>query len=176
MSGVGLVEHGDAGLEHRHLQDLVAFLLAAAEALVEVAAGEGFVHAQPIHPLGHEDAHLERRDVLLGASRDGLAEELGHRHALDRLGILEGEEQARLGTDVGGPRRDVLTVEEDGPRRHRVGGVSHERSGERGLPGSVGSHQRVDLAGPDGEVDATQDLLAFRGDVEVPDLEQWRHF
>ena len=50
----------------------------------------------------------------LGPRRHGLAEELGHRHALDRLGVLEGEEQARLGTDIGGPRRDVLAVEEDG--------------------------------------------------------------
>ena len=35
---VGLVEHGDLGLEHRHLQDLAALLLAAREAVVEMAA------------------------------------------------------------------------------------------------------------------------------------------
>src|SRR6202035_1164612 len=43
-AGVGLVQHGHAGLEQCHLQDLVALLLAAAEPLVEVATGKRFVH------------------------------------------------------------------------------------------------------------------------------------
>ena len=30
--GIGLVEDGELGLEHRHLEDLVALLLAAGEA------------------------------------------------------------------------------------------------------------------------------------------------
>ena len=44
QAGVGLVEHGDLGLEHRHLEDLAALLLAAGEAVVEVARGELAVH------------------------------------------------------------------------------------------------------------------------------------
>ena len=43
---VGLVEHGQLRVEHGHLQDLVALLLAAGEALVQVALTEGGVHAR----------------------------------------------------------------------------------------------------------------------------------
>src|SRR5665647_3393000 len=50
-AGVGLVEHGELGAEQFELQDLVALLLAAGEALVDVALGEGLVHAQPGHGL-----------------------------------------------------------------------------------------------------------------------------
>ena len=95
-------------LEQRHLEDLVALLLAAGEALVEVPAGERRVHAEPLHPFGHEHADLEHRDLDVPPRRHGLAQELGDRHPLDRLGVLEGEEQPGLGPYVGGPAGDVL--------------------------------------------------------------------
>src|SRR5512143_1953831 len=44
--GVGLVEHRDLGPEHGHLEDLGALLLAAREAVVDVASGEGVVHLE----------------------------------------------------------------------------------------------------------------------------------
>ena len=53
---VGLVEDRDVGLEDRHLHDLVALLLAAAEALVEVAVDERAVHAEPLHPVHRGEA------------------------------------------------------------------------------------------------------------------------
>ena len=49
------------------------------------------------------------------------------------------------------------------------------RVGQGRLAGAVGAHDRVRLAGPDGEVDAAQDLLGavlgLDGDVQVADLE-----
>src|SRR5690606_3802863 len=45
---VGLVEDGDLRLEQFQLHDLVPLLLAAGEALVDVALGEGRVDAQPL--------------------------------------------------------------------------------------------------------------------------------
>ena len=45
-AGVGLVEDRDRRLEQLQLEDLVALLLAAGEALVDVALGEGRVDAQ----------------------------------------------------------------------------------------------------------------------------------
>src|SRR4051812_21885079 len=50
-AGVGLVEHGEVGLEHRHLEDLVLLAFAAREALVEVARGEALVHAEAPGPV-----------------------------------------------------------------------------------------------------------------------------
>ena len=82
-------------LEQRHLEDLVALLLAAGEPLVQVALAEGRVHAEALHPLGHGQADLQHREVVAAPGRHGLAEELDHRHPVDRLGVLEGQEHAR---------------------------------------------------------------------------------
>ena len=46
---VGLVEHGHARLQHRHLQDLDALLLAAREAVVQVARRELARDLQAVH-------------------------------------------------------------------------------------------------------------------------------
>ena len=73
-------------------------------------ANDGSMPRRSIHSV-MSDPDLEHRDLLGAlARRHGLAQELGHRHALDRLGVLEGEEEAGLGADVGGPVRHVLAV------------------------------------------------------------------
>ena len=43
---VDFIEHGQPGLEHRELQDLVALALAAREAFVDVAREQGLVEAE----------------------------------------------------------------------------------------------------------------------------------
>ena len=48
-TGVGFVEDRDLRLEQAQLQDLVTLLLAAGEAFVHVALGEGGVHLQGSH-------------------------------------------------------------------------------------------------------------------------------
>ena len=50
-AGVGLVEDGVFRLEHRHLEDFVALLLAAGEAFVDRARGEFAVHLEQVHLL-----------------------------------------------------------------------------------------------------------------------------
>ena len=89
-----------------------------------------------------------------------------------RLGVLEGEEQARLGPNVGGPVRDVLAVEVDAPCRDGVGGMAQQGTCQRRLPRAVRAHQRVYLAGADDQVDPAQDGAVLGGHVQVSDLEQ----
>src|SRR5512132_1598022 len=62
---VGLVEHREGGLEHRQLQDLRALLLAAREALVEVALGEVAADLEQIDVLAQQSAELLELDRLL---------------------------------------------------------------------------------------------------------------
>ena len=68
QAGVGLVEDGVGRLQHRHLQHLGALLLAAGEAVVEVAVDEGAIHLEQLHLLGDQLAKLGGRDALLQAS------------------------------------------------------------------------------------------------------------
>ena len=98
---VGLVEDGQVGLEDRHLEDLVALLLAAREALVEVALGERGSMLEALHPVEDGDAQLEHGEVDALAGRQRLAQEVEHRHPGDRLGVLEAEEEAGLAAHVG---------------------------------------------------------------------------
>ena len=47
--GVGFVEHSHPRLQHRHLQDLDTLLLAAGEAVVQIARGELARDLQALH-------------------------------------------------------------------------------------------------------------------------------
>jgi hypothetical protein len=173
--GVGLVEDGELGLQQRHLEDLVALLLAAGEALVEVPVGEGTIHAEAIHPRQHPLAELEHRGLGSGAGLDGLAQEVEHRHAGELLGVLEGQEHAGLAPHVGGPVGDVVAAEADRARRHRVLGRAEQGRGEGGFAAAVRSHESVDLAGIDPQAHTPENLGAVIGaHVKVVDLEQWR--
>ena len=107
-AGVGLVEDRDLRLEQLQLHDLVPLLLAAGEALVDVALGERRVHAEALHgalQLAAPGAQLRRLAVDRGL---GGAQEVGHRDAghLDR--VLHGQEQAGAGPLVDGHRQHVL--------------------------------------------------------------------
>ena len=114
-AGVGLVEHGHDGFEQRHLQHLVALLLAAGESLVEVALLEAGVHAEALGPRDELHADLEHRVVVDAfASRHRLAQEVEHRDARDLFGVLEAEEQAEGGPLLDGEVGDVVP-----PRRIR---------------------------------------------------------
>ena len=170
-AGVGLVEDGEVGLEHGHLEDLVALLLAAGETLVQVAARRSRVHVEPLHPLREGDPDLEHRDLGAAPGRDGLAEELRDRHARDLLGVLEGQEHPRPGPRVGRPGRDLLASKHDPALGDLVAGVAGEGVGEGGLARTVRPHDGVQLARRDDEVDAAQDLVALDRDVQVLDGE-----
>ena len=87
--------------------------------------------------------------------------------------VLEGEEQAALGARVGLELEDRLAVEEDVALRDLVGGMAHERVGERRLAGPVRAHDRVHLVRGHGQVEAADDLGAVLGrDVQILDLEK----
>ena len=74
--------------------------------------------------------------------------------------VLEGEEEAALRALVGPHVDDALAVEQDVAPGDLVGGMAHERVGERGLAGAVRAHDRVDLVRIHSEVDPADDLGA----------------
>ena len=174
-AGVGLVEDGELRLLQRELEDLHALLLAAGEAVVEVAAGELLRDVRELHRGLDGLAEVLERDRLLAARLavrvDDHAQVLGDGHARDGDGVLEGHEQAGAGALVRVGLGDVLAVEEDLALGDLEARVAHDRVGQRRLAGAVGAHQRVDLAGADVQVDALEDLLVAGVDVEVLDLE-----
>src|SRR6185369_17643242 len=77
---IGLVENRKARLEHRHLENLVAFLLAARKALVDRAVQQLFAEADDLHPgarRGEEIDGVELRQSAMPALRvEGRLEEV----------------------------------------------------------------------------------------------------
>src|SRR4029079_10504274 len=172
---VRLVEDRDLRLLQRELEDLHALLLAAGEALVQVAGRELARHVRELHRRLDGLAELLEGDLGLAARlavgvhdhpqvlRDG--------HARDGDGVLEGHEQAGAGALVRVGLRDVVPAEEDLPLGHLEVGLAHDHVCERGLARPVRAHEGVDLALVDGEVEALEDLLVPGLDVQVANLE-----
>jgi hypothetical protein len=115
-AGIGLIEHTQPRLQERHLQDLVALLLAAREPDIDPAAqhvpvdaelGRGLVHA--LEEFGGQEFGFA---PLLALGIEGGAQEIEGGDARNLKRILEGEEHPLGGTLVGRQRKDVLAVEQ----------------------------------------------------------------
>ena len=177
---VGLVEDRDPRLQHRHLEDLDALLLATREPVVQVPLRELARHLQMLHRGEQVGAELLDRDRIVLAVVGGLAlrvdraaEEARDGDARDRVRVLEGEEEAALRALVGAQLEDRLAVEPDVALGDLVGRVTHQRVREGRLARAVRAHDGVLLVHVDREVDTLDDLGAvLQRDVQVRDLEQ----
>ena len=113
---VRLVEDREDGLEHRHLEDLVALLLAAREPLVDGAADELLVDLDELRLLlrQREEVHRVelRQAAMLADGVQRVLQEVDVRDAGNLDGILEREEDALARPDLGRHREEVLALEE----------------------------------------------------------------
>src|SRR6266508_4549739 len=170
-AGIGLIEHAKARLEQRHLQNLVALLLAAGKADIDPAAQHLLLDAELARDLAH--ALDEVRDQELGlapllALRVERGAQEGHGgDPRDFERILEGEKQALGGAFVRGQGENVLAVEQHLPIGHDVGVLAGEHMGERGLARAVRAHDGMHAALTDGKLEAVQDFFAVDLDVQI---------
>src|SRR5258708_5359787 len=97
-TGVRLIQDGQLWLEHRHLEYLVAFLLATRKAFVDGAIHQGLVHVENLHLLANhlEEIHciklIEPAMLSNGVQRRSEKVHIADAGDLDR--ILKGEEHA----------------------------------------------------------------------------------
>jgi hypothetical protein len=143
---VGLVHHRQRGLQHGELQDLVALLLAAREAVVHRALREtGSISSISIFSTSMSwKSKMSISSPPLGVERR--AHEVGDRDAGDLDRVLEGQEDARVGALVRLHVQDALAAEEDVAVGHLVRRMAGDHLGERALARAVRTHDRVDLA------------------------------
>ena len=166
-AGVRLVEDRVLRREDRELQHLQALLLAAREAVVDVAAEERGVHVERVEPVEDELAKRCGREIARAHRLARVAQEVRDGDARDRGGILEREEQPRLRAFVGRELEQLGAVEARGPAEDLVTRVAGERERQRRLSASVRPHQRVHAARLDRQVDALEDLVVVDGDSQV---------
>ena len=170
-AGVGLVENGQRGLEHRHLENLVAFLLATAESFVHRTARELRVEIYNLALLVHELDELGGlqlgQSLCLALLVDGSLQEVRHRHTGYLHRILERQEQSLVGALLGFHLQEVLAVVPRFALGDLVERIAHEHRRERRLTRAVRAHDGMRLAISDDEVDALQYFFASNRGVQV---------
>ncbi len=173
-AAVGLVEDRELRLEHRHLDDLHPLLFAPREAFVEVAPSELAIDAECIEMLVEFLAELAHRDELatflaLGIAnvRDRVPQEVGDLHAGDRDRVLERQVQTFSGPLVGFHLEHVLAVELDRAVGDFIVRMTSQSVSERAFARAVRTHQGMDLARVDLEIDPLEDQRAGHRHVQV---------
>ncbi len=168
-------------LQHRHLQDLDALLLAAREPVVQVARRELAGDLEAVHLREEELAELRHRHRVVDAAVPGLA------HGVDRLrrkfvtvtpGIACGYWKARKSPACARSSAPASVMSSPSsricPLGDLVGRVAGDRVGERRLARAVRAHDRVHLVRVDREVDALDDLRAvLERDVQSSSAPAW---
>lgn len=94
QAGVRLVQNGQAGLQHQHLQYLGLLLLTAGEAHVQVAVGVALVHIQQGHGVLQLFLEVPQAQAVAGLLLERAADERAQRYAGDLQRVLEGQENA----------------------------------------------------------------------------------
>jgi hypothetical protein len=174
-AGVGFVEDGERRLQHGHLENLITLLLAAGEAFVDGTLEQVVLEFEELHLLLHEREEFDGVHFLLAAMLAdfvvGGLEEVGAVHAGNLDGILEGEEDAFARALLGIECEQILAAVDDLAGGDVVTVAARKDAGERALAAAVGTHDGVNFAGADGEVDAFEDLAAFDAGTQVLDGE-----
>src|SRR5690348_8513070 len=178
-SRIRLVEDGERRLEHGHLEDLVALLFATRESVVHRAIQEAVVPADLLElPFEHGEK-VEGIELFLPPMlADGVErrpQEVGVRDPADGDWILKREEHSFSRALLGVHVEQVLPTVRHRAARDGVRRMTGEDRGECALARAVGSHDGVDFAGANGEIQSLQDLF-FRvrrdGRMKSLDLEQ----
>ena len=176
-AAVGLVEHREPGVHDAQLDHLGALLLAAGKADVDRALEHLRVHAEQRGLVLRQADEFGAGEILFAARAalrvEAFAQELEVGDAGDFDRILEAEEQPRRGALVrlrcakqASLRPSKVTL----PFGHFIARPPAEHIGERRLARAVRPHDRMDLAGRNGERQPVEDRLAGDGGVEVFNL------
>src|SRR6266545_3535885 len=175
QAGIGFVEDGQLWLQHGHLKDFVALLLAAGEADVDGALEQIFVEIEQFHLVLHQGEELHRVEfrlaALFAAFVEGRLEEIRAVDPGDLDGILEGEEEAQARALLRGQGQQILAL-----INHLAGGdvvtsAAGENGSEGALAAAVRSHDGMNFTGPNDQVDALENFLFLHASVEVLDGE-----
>ena len=172
QTGIRLVQQGQPGLQHQQLQNLRFFLLTAGEAHIEIALGIARVHVKLLHLLFQLPAEGDDLQGFACHRPQAGAEKTLQGDTRNLLRRLEGEENAFPGSGIGLQRRDVLSLEGNGPAGDGIAGIAHNCRGQGGLARSVGTHEHMDLARSDGQLQMLQNGLFLHGHGQIPDLQQ----
>jgi hypothetical protein len=170
-SRVGLVENRQARLQDRHLEDLVALLLAAREPLVHGPVHEALIHLHQTRLLLDQRQEIHRVELLeplvLARGVQARTQEVGRADARNLHRVLERQEDAFARPLFGIHVEEILAQVGDLSAGHLVRVAPGQHLRQRALSGAVGPHDGVHFPGFHGEVDPPENLPVpdFRSEV-----------
>ena len=166
---IRLIQDGQLGVKHLHLEDLVLLFFSAGKAHVEITGGIVLGDAQLRHLRLQGPAEGDQLLRLAHLRVLGRAQEAFHRDAADLLRRLEGKEDAAPGARVCLFFGDVSPFKEDAALGHLIAGIAQDHIGQGGFAGAVRPHQDVDFARVYIKIDAVENALSLNGRVKVSD-------
>ena len=173
-AGIGLIENGEARLQHGHLENLVALFLAAGETGVDGAVQQHLVHIEELHTVLDQGEEVHGIQLLEAAVlADGIQRGFQEVHVADAGdldGILERQKNAFARAIFGRHGQQVLAAIDHLAAGDDVQLAPCQHLRQRAFAGAVRPHDGVDLAGINGEIDALQNFpIANRG-VQILDF------
>ena len=174
QAGIGFIEDGEPGFEDGHLEDFVALFFAAGKALVDGAIEQGGVEVEDFASLLDELEELDGGQLGLPAGLaafvEGGAKKVSAVDAGNFHRILEGEEDSGAGAILGLHGQEVGALEEDGAGGDLVFAAAGEDLGEGAFAAAVGTHDGVDLAHLEREVEVLENGLAIHARRQIANV------
>ena len=166
-----------AGVQDRHLEDLVALLLAAREPLVYGPLHQRVVDVDDLGLLldQRQEVHgVQLRLAAVLADRvEGRLQEVDVADAGDLHRVLEREEHALARPVLRAHGQQVLPLVGDGAPGDLVARPPRQHVRERRLPRPVRPHDRVHLARVHGQVQPLEDVVPSHLRAQPLDLKHW---
>jgi len=137
---------------------------------------ESRIHLHHLQPLVHQILESEGVEFLLalllppGIGGDPQKLEIAHAGNFHR--VLEAQEQADAGPLLGIKLQQISAAVGHRSTGDGVGGVTGKNLGEGALAAAVAPHHRMDLTGPQGQVDAVKNGLIRNAGAQIADIEQ----
>jgi len=157
-AGIGFIEDGELGFEHGHLENFVPFFLATGKTGVDRTIHEVLAHLHELHAVFDQREEIHGVKIRLAAVfADGVQrgfEEIKIADAGDFDGVLKCHEDAFAGAVLGRHFKKILAFVEDLAIGDCIDVAAGEDLREGAFAAAVGSHDGVDFAFIDGEIDA----------------------
>ena len=165
QAGIRFVENGEPRLQHGHLENLVALLLAARKALVHGSVHQLLVHLQQLHLLLVVGQKIHGVQLVLAAvfadRVQGRAQKIRVADARNLHRILKGQKHAFARRVLGLHLQQILAVEQDSAARYLVGLAPRQDRRQRALARAVGAHDGMHLSRVHGQIHTLENLVAI---------------
>ena len=176
QAGIGFIQDAHLGFQHGHLQDFVALFLATRKAHVHRTLEHFGINFQAFGLFAHQFQKIARRDFRLAARfalRIQSGAQKGHvAHARNFDRILKGQEQALSGAHFWVHRQKIGPVQRGAAIGDGIAIAARQNVRQRRFARPIRPHNRVNLASPNRQRDALQDLLIlfFQFHMQVLDF------